>query len=94
MALISRGDLEYSGYTWSSNPKVEPRFHGMADDNVFDRNDGNDVLYVINEYARENDIKDKKKALELEKEIHQNLSEDITTQRDVTDWLKSIFGRD
>lgn len=91
MALISREDLKYTDYTWNSNPTVDPRFHGIADDNKFDRSDGNDVLYVINEYARENEIGDKKDVQFWEKEIHQNLSEDITTQRGVVDWLKSIF---
>jgi hypothetical protein len=91
MALISRSDLQYEDYKWNSNPNVDPRFHGIADNNAFDKTDGNDVLYVINEYARENDVRDKKQALELEREIHQNLAKDISTQRDVTDWLKSIF---
>jgi hypothetical protein len=91
MALISREDLHYQDYKWNSNPNVEPRFHGTVDNNMFDRSDGNDVLFVINEYADENDIRDKNQALELEREIHENLSKDISTQRDVSDWLKSIF---
>ncbi|HET6528912.1 MAG TPA: hypothetical protein VFG39_09210 [Balneolaceae bacterium] len=91
MALISRNDLHYTDYDWFSNPTVEPRFHGPADNNAFDKTDGNDVLYVINEYADENDIRDKKHALKLEREIRQHMAKDISTQRDVMDWLKSIF---
>ncbi len=54
---------------------------------------GDDILNEINEYAKENNITDKKKGLEIESQIHKNLSKDVSTQRDVTDWLDSVFNR-
>ncbi len=88
MALIEKGDLQYD-YSWTSQPgkssKKEP------DSNLFDREDGKAVLNLINEYAEDRNITDKKKARKIETELHQNLSQDVTTQRGVMEWLDSIF---
>lgn len=73
----------------SESPGDSP---GDADSNLFDRKSGKEVS-VINEYADWRNITDKQKALKIETEIHNNLSEDITTQRGVMDWLDSIFAK-
>lgn len=93
MSLIEKSDLKHD-YSWTSKPGENPKFEGTPDSNLFDREDGHEVLYVINEYAKRNDITDKEKGLEMESHIHNNLGKEITTQRDVTDWLDSIFGSD
>lgn len=93
MPILSKQDLEYD-YSWNNRPQrqQDPKDQGSADNDMFDRNRGNDVLEAINNYARENEIEDKERALELEEEMHQNMSQDITTQRGVRDWLDNIFG--
>lgn len=91
MALIKKGDLKHD-YSWpSESPGDNPK---DADSNLFDRENGKEVLSVINEYADRRNITDKQKALKIETELHNNLSEDITTQRGVMDWLDSIFAKD
>ena len=91
MALIKKGDLKHD-YSWpSESPGDSPK---KADSNLFDRENGKEVLSVINEYADRRNITDKQKALKIETELHNNLSEDITTQRGVMDWLDSIFAKD
>lgn len=91
MALIEKGDLQHD-YSWpTESPGDSPK---DADSNLFDREDGKEVLNVINEYVDKRDITDKQKALKIETEIHNNLSKDITTQRGVMDWLDSIFAKD
>lgn len=91
MSLIDKGDLQYD-YTWTSQPGGSKS--DKPDSNLFDREDGKEVLHIINEYAKEENITDKKRALEIETKLHQNLSQDVSTQRDVFDWLKANFGSD
>lgn len=91
MALIGKGDLKHD-YSWpTESPGDSPK---DPDSNLFDREDGKEVLNVINEYADRRNITDKQKALKIETELHNNLSKDITTQRGVMDWLDSIFATD
>jgi hypothetical protein len=90
MALIEKGDLKYD-YSWDARPGNNPVHEGESDSNLFDRESGKEVLTIINEYASRRNITDKKEALRIERELHENLSRDITTQRDVMDWLDSIF---
>lgn len=91
MALIKKGDLKHD-YSWpSESPGDSPK---EADSNLFDRENGKEVLSVINEYADRRNITDKKEALKIETELHNNLSKDITTQRGAMDWLDSIFAKD
>lgn len=94
MPLLSKRDLEYD-YTWSSRPNRQQ--DPVPDDNpgrdVFDADDGNDVLDAINNYAEEKEITDKRRALEIERKMHENMSRDISTQRGVRDWMDSIFGK-
>lgn len=91
MSLIEKGDLQHD-YSWpSDNPGSNPK---DADSNLFDRENGKEVLHIINEYAKEENITDKKRALEIETKLHNNLSRDVSTQRDVFDWLRANFGSD
>lgn len=91
MAIIEKGDLQYD-YSWApARPGHNPEHEGEPDSNLFDREDGKAVLNIINEYSDRRNITDKKRALKIETELHQNLSQDITTQRGVMDWLDSIF---
>lgn len=91
MALIDKGDLKHD-YSWpTEDPGDNPK---DPDSNLFDRENGKEVLNVINDYAERRDITDKQQALKIETELHQNLSKDVTTQRGVMDWLDSIFAKD
>ncbi|MDZ7691867.1 MAG: hypothetical protein U5K69_12190 [Balneolaceae bacterium] len=90
MALIEKGDLKYD-YSWTSNLGKNPKFEGKPDSNLFDREEGHEVLYLINEYAKENNIDDKETAREIENQLRKNLDKNLTTQRSVFEWITSRF---
>lgn len=91
MALIDKGDLKYD-YNWTSHPGETPMNEGSPDSNLFNREEGYEVLELINKYADRTNLKDKEKALEIEEHLHESLGKDVTTQRSVMDWLDEIFG--
>lgn len=91
MSLIEKGDLQYD-YQWTSHPGENPMHEGSPDSNLFNREEGYEVLELINEYAERTDIEDKEKALEIERHLHESLGRDVTTQRSVMEWLDEIFG--
>lgn len=69
MSLIDKSDLKYD-YTWSSKPAANPRSDTITQSDtqsrVFNREDGEGVLSMINEYAKDHEIEDKEEALRIE----------------------------
>lgn len=90
MPLIDRSDLQYD-YTWSSqpgnNPRNNPSTGGSTKSSLFRRNEGDEVLSLINEYAKDNEITDKRAILEIETFIYENLGEGEMTREEVRAWL-------
>lgn len=87
MPLIDRSDLQYD-YTWSSKPGESPRSGSTSKSSIFRRNEGNDVLAIINDYVDENDIKNKEEALRIERLIREKLAEEDMTKTEVRVWLE------
>lgn len=88
MPLIDRSDLQYD-YSWSSYPGDSPRSESTSKSSLFRRDEGSDVLAIINEYADENDIKNKEEALRIEKLIREKLNKEDMTRREVKVWLEN-----
>lgn len=90
MPLIDRSDLQYD-YTWSSqpgnNPRNNPSTGGSTKSSLFRRSEGDEVLSLINEYAKDNEITDKRAILEIETFIYENLGEKEMTREEVRAWL-------
>ncbi len=92
MGLLNKSDLKFD-YSWSTkagNNPITERKRGK----YFNKDTGEDVLQLINDYAKEKNITDKKIGLDIESKIHKNLSNDVSTQRGVREWLNSIFAKD
>lgn len=92
MTLIEKKDLQYD-YSWNK-PGNNPKSGEKPESTVFDREEGSDVLSVINRYADEHDITDKSRALKMESRIRTEMHDDIGTHKEVYQWLKSAFGKD
>ena len=93
MGLINRDDLKLD-YDWSSQPGDDPLKKEDVGSNVFNKNQGEDVLDLLNDYAEEKDIKDKNDILEAEGMLRNNLPKDLNTKNDVMDWLWSKLRKD
>jgi hypothetical protein len=91
MSIIDKSDLKYD-YTWSSKPAANPRSDTITQSDtqsrVFNREEGEGVLSIINEYAKDHEIKDKNEALRIEGLIRSKLGDEDMTFEEVMEWLE------
>ena len=88
MVLFSRRNLYYADYRWSIyNPK-DPRVNGKPDDTPFTREEGNEVVYLINKLMVLWDYRFANTGNKMEKLIHDKLPPELTKQEEVQVWLK------
>lgn len=96
MPLIDRSDLNFD-YTWTSEPgenaRNRPQTTGSTKSSFFRRNEGNEVLSLINEYASDHEISDKQEALEIEKMLREKLGEEEMTRAEIRVWLDGALSR-
>jgi len=90
MFEIDKNDLRYI-YRW--NPIEESsKISGVIDCTLFDRREGNEVLYLINELAKIWEIEEKSLYLKIEKMIN-ILSPEPRTQESVKKWIEDNWMR-
>jgi hypothetical protein len=87
MPLINKSDLKFS-YSWTAIPGDNPKVTGEPDSTRFSRNEGYEVLYLINKLAELWKFKKLASAHKMEKMINEGLPSKIQTQKDVKDWIK------
>ena len=88
MILFSRRNLHYSDYKWSVYPHNDPRVYGKPDGTLFDRAEGNEVVYLINRLMILWDYRFANTGNKIEKLIHDKLPADVLLQEDVQKWVK------
>jgi len=67
----------------------DPRTTGRPDDTPFSKEEGNEVVYLINKLMALWDYRFANTGNKMEKLIHDKMPADITTQEDVQAWLKA-----
>jgi hypothetical protein len=90
MTLLSRSDLKYY-YNWRPIPDDDPRISGVFNTTLFDRNEGFEVLYLINSYADLRRIKRKETGLKIEKLIKEKLPLNLRNKIHVIQWLEEYI---
>jgi hypothetical protein len=89
MKLMKRSDLIYSDeYSWTVIDNDNPKVTGDPDKTLFNRNEGYEVLYLINKIAEINGLKQISSGQKIEKMIHDHLPSNIRSQKNVTDWIE------
>jgi hypothetical protein len=86
MGLISKSNLQYN-YSWTAIAGDNPKVTGEPDSTLFNRNEGYEVLYLINKLAELWSFKQKASCLKLEKMIKHHLPSDVRSQINVKKWL-------
>ncbi|MDR6942432.1 hypothetical protein [Mucilaginibacter pocheonensis] len=89
MILFSRRNLHYTDYKWTAYSQNDPRVNGKIDGTVFNRDEGNQVVYLINKLMILWDYRFANTGNKMEKLIHDQLPPEITLQQDVQQWLKA-----
>lgn len=87
MALISRADLYYNDYKWTAYPTDDPRVTGKPDSTLLNRHEGYEVLYFINKFAENHNLKEKASAAKMEKMIRNELPSTTRSQENVMSWI-------
>jgi len=86
--LFSRRNLFYSDYKWTAYVPDDPRTTGKPDDTPFSKNEGNEVVYLINRLMVLWDYRFSNTGNKMEKLIHDKMPADVNTQENVQQWLK------
>jgi hypothetical protein len=80
--------LLFNDYQWSTYGTDDPRVTGYPDSTLFNRHQGYEILYLINQLMdiwQFNTIADGQK---LERLIRKYLPSDVRSQRNVAEWLR------
>jgi hypothetical protein len=67
----------------------DPRTNGRPDETPFAREEGNEVVYLINKLMALWDYRFSNTGNKMEKLIHDKMPPDIFTQEEVQQWLKA-----
>jgi len=86
MSLLNKIDLKYH-YNWKPIPTEDSRISGISDTTLFDRNEGLEVLYLINAFADKHGITYKETGLIIERLIKETLPLNLRNQIHVMEWL-------
>jgi hypothetical protein len=90
MSLLFRVDLKYQ-YNWKPIPSDDSRISGISDTTLFDRNEGFEVLYLINSFADKHGIEQKETGVYIEKLIKEELPLILRNQIHVMEWLEKYM---
>lgn len=87
METFSQTDLIYH-YQWSQYPPDDPRISGPPDSTIFDKQQGQEVLYIINILADHLAWDVRSFGKKVEQLIHDQLPEAIIRQDETIQWIK------
>lgn len=82
--LFTNKDLKYS-YEWNTPPE-DHKLKGDPDKYILDRNEGNEVLYMINTLMKNWSMKDISQGHKIESLIHK-APPDLHSQERVKNWI-------
>ncbi len=86
MALLSRTELKYQ-YSWTAVKGDDPKVSGEPDSTLLNRNEGYEMLYLINKFAEIQNFKNKESGYKVEKMIKTKVPSSIRSQKDIKDWI-------
>lgn len=87
MKLFNKIDMTYKGYHWTAYPNDDPKITGIPDRTRFSRNEGYEVLYLINTLADGWNLNKVSDCQKMEKMLHEGLPTHIVMQADVKTWI-------
>lgn len=90
--LFKQSDLKYTDYIWKAiEGKDDPKISGEPDSTLFNRQQGHEVLYLINKYMENHYITDKNTGRKIEQIIREELPGDVRSQKRVVDYIERSF---
>ena len=87
MWFFSRDNMFYLDYLWEYLPAVDPHVPTPAEKSLFNKTDGNHVLYMVNKLFKLKRLEGLQSAQKIERIIRSKLPVEIVYHRDVRKWL-------
>jgi hypothetical protein len=87
MVQINRDNLKYS-YNWRPIPEDDPRISGEPDTTLFNKNEGLEILYILNKYRDKYGLADLPQFQNLERIIKEVVPGNCRSQIHVFEWLE------
>jgi hypothetical protein len=88
MALITKSDLHYNDYSWSTYSNDDPKITGKPDSTLLNRKEGYEILYFINEFSEIHKLKAKPSAIKIEKMIRNEVPSNLHSQENIKEWIE------
>ena len=93
MELFNKDDL-MNGYEWKDYEVNAPEISGQPDSTLFNRQDGHQVLYIINKFSKKYEIRWKTSGLLLEQMLTNGLPDRVHSQIEVLTWIKKVLEKE
>jgi hypothetical protein len=84
---FTKTNMLYNHYSWTALPGDNPKISGVPDSTLFNRNEGYEVLYLINRFMNDNSLKNVESGQKVERMIRTGLPGDVRGQKNVVEWL-------
>jgi len=89
MSLVIKNGLYYKDYKWTDIKEDDSRVKGLPDHTFFNRNEGYEMLYFINEFSEKHDLFDIPSIIKIERMIKEEVPSNIRSQENVAIWMES-----
>ena len=93
MYLFTTADMQFGDYRWTNFPENDPRISGLPDKTRFNRNEGHEMLYLINQLAILWHLKQKCSCLKIERMIKEAMPERLVKQEVIMEWVRKNWER-
>lgn len=88
MALITKSDLHYKDYLWTTYTGDNPKVTGKPDSTLLNRKEGYEILYFINKFSEIHELKVKSSALKIENMIRNEVPSNLRSQLKIKEWIE------
>lgn len=88
MNLISKDDLYYKDYSWTTISGDNPKVTGQPDSTLLNRKEGYEILYFVNKYCELKGLKQKSNATKVERLIREKVPANIYSQAKIKTWIE------
>jgi hypothetical protein len=88
MEIFMKSDLVYDDYQWSHYESTDAKISGPPDATIFNRTEGEEVLYIINVLAGHLAWDPRSFGQKVEQLIRGKLPDTITRQDETIQWIK------
>jgi hypothetical protein len=87
MAKYTKFNMKFHHYSWTTMAEDDPKVSGEPGSTLFSRNEGNEVLYMINKVMDHRELLSVDSGQKVEVLIKENLPDNLHSQLDVFNWI-------